>query len=300
MMDKTWLVFEPFSKIPTLDDAKMAITQKIHGSNAQIYIYENSHDGQLHVACGNRSKYITPENDNHGFAKFVYANKDEFAAKLGRGRHFGEWAGKRINTGEGLEDKRFFLFNWRKWAGKELPDKVSTVPLLYHGIVDSSAIENTFKSLREHGSFICPGYMKPEGIVIDIGGHLFKKVFNAEEVQWSTSKQPKVRNQGPQIDVGYLLQPLRMEKLLSRDESYIVQYPTSIGRIVTDYCKDLEDENQFRATNDEDKAKEIKALKKCLFYFIKTMVFGYVQANTVTFTASFPEGSKGYFCSNGE
>ena len=165
--------FEKFKKIEQFRPW-MSVTQKIHGTNAQIFIYEE--DGEKKLACGSRSRWLSPGDDNHGFAQFVYSNKDEFIEKLGIGRHFGEWAGPGINNGEGLKEKTIFLFNWRRFKHieKELPNRVSTVPLLYNGIFIYEEIEKIMDELKNHGSYICE-YHKPEGIVIEFYEKFYKK-----------------------------------------------------------------------------------------------------------------------------
>src|SRR5436305_1822690 len=98
--------FNAFPKIARLN-RECVITEKIDGTNASILIDE---DGV--VMAGSRTRWITPENDNFGFAKWVEANKSELM-KLGVGHHFGEWWGSGIQRGYGLTkgEKRFSLFN---------------------------------------------------------------------------------------------------------------------------------------------------------------------------------------------
>jgi hypothetical protein len=260
-----------FSKIPHFDSLKMTITQKIHGSNAQVCIYADD-NGELQLKTASRTRWITPHDDNYGFANFVYSHKQEFIEKLGLGIHFGEWAGKGINSGEGLKEKTFILFNFRRFINLELPPNTRTVPVLYSGDLSEKAIETTFFYLKENGSALVAGYMKPEGIVVEVGGQLYKKVFDNETVPWKICEKSNKRlNQRVQQDVSHLLQPIRLEKLLSRDESYLRDYPRSLSSIAADYVKDLMEENQI--TGDED---EVKAIKKAIggqvFYFIKTQV----------------------------
>src|SRR5438552_1079029 len=76
--------FNGFPKIPRLS-RECVVTEKIDGTNAQILISECGE-----VFPGSRSRWITKEDDNHGFAKWVYENSVELM-RLGIGRHFGEW-----------------------------------------------------------------------------------------------------------------------------------------------------------------------------------------------------------------
>ena len=79
--------FKEFPKIARLS-REIIVTEKIDGTNAQILITE---DGQ--ILTGSRTRWITPQDDNFGFAKWVEENKAEIL-KLGQGQHFGEWWGE--------------------------------------------------------------------------------------------------------------------------------------------------------------------------------------------------------------
>lgn len=261
--------FKPFNKILHIGKLYMSITQKIHGSNAQVYIYRDE-NAELQIKAASRSRWISPEDDNYGFARFIHDNRDEIINKLGEGRHFGEWAGPGINTGEGLKQKTFCLFNWRRWQGKELPPQTTIVPLLYKGKISLDAINQTMERLKTEGSFLVPGYMKPEGIVIELDCQFYKNVFDEEEVAWN--EKVKVLSHEVGVDVSYLFQPKRLEKLLSKDEAYIRDYPKSLGKICSDYVKDLEEENQFKSVDEESRKVEKKALGKEVFYFVKSIV----------------------------
>lgn len=148
--------FKPFTKIPRLR-RDCIITEKIDGTNASVYISE---DGE--IRAGSRTRWITPEDDNYGFAKWVAANREDLL-KLGPGHHFGEWWGQKIQRGYGLTEKRFSLFHGHGIAAK--PSCVSFVPVLYQGPFTEHAINTALDSLRVQGSFAVP-FMDPEGIVI--------------------------------------------------------------------------------------------------------------------------------------
>lgn len=266
--------FKSFPKIERIGKASMHITQKIHGSNAQIFIFKNS-NGNLDLICGKRTSYITPENDNYGFAAFVHKHKEEFISKLGEGRHFGEWAGLGINSGEGLKDKVFVLFDfWKFPETRELPPGCMTVPVLYQGQIDLAKIDEVMNNLKTNGSKLVPGFMRPEGVVISAFGVRYKKVFEAEETQWAAGdpNYKKIKNDEDnaiQSKYGHLLQPIRLEKLLSRDEKFLTLFPESMPRIVDAYFKDLVEENQIDI---EDSATIRKAIGSQLFKFVKTMI----------------------------
>lgn len=166
--------FESFPKIPRWS-REIIITEKIDGTNACVWV---SDDGtELHAASKN--KWITPENDNFGFARWVAANRDELL-KLGPGKHYGEWYGQGIQCGYGLKEKRFALFNVSRWGDATTrPACCGVVPLLYKGPADNldSTLDLCLGALRSEGSVAVPGWLHPEGIIIfhTAGGHLYKK-----------------------------------------------------------------------------------------------------------------------------
>jgi hypothetical protein len=177
------------------------ITEKIDGTNAQIYIEEMDLinpdlEGEeklivelyeagkyFRVFAGSRSQWITPKNDNHGFARWVNDHADELL-KLGPGRHFGEWWGQGIQRGYGLKEKRFSLFNIKKWSDPAVrPTCCHVVPVIYQGPFGDKAVLGSLELLCMGGSFAAPGFMKPEGIVIYHvpGNILFKKTIEKDE-----------------------------------------------------------------------------------------------------------------------
>ena len=172
--------FIPFPSIARLSGKHMVISEKIDGTNAQIRIEE---DGTMLV--GSRSRWITPEDDNFGFARWVKEHEDELRG-LGPGSHFGEWWGSGVQRGYGLKngERRLSLFNISRWEKSEspLPACVSLVPKLYEGPFDTSTIEATLEALRLGGSIAAPGFMDPEGVVVwhAAARVLFKKTLDGD------------------------------------------------------------------------------------------------------------------------
>lgn len=170
--------FVEFAKIARLS-RNCVITEKIDGTNASIYIGK---DGTF--LTGSRTRWITPEDDNHGFAKWAIANKEELL-KLGVGHHYGEWWGCGINRGYGLKEKRFSLFNTSRWADDAArPVCCYVVPTLYSGIFHSVQIEKALADLSFTGSKAAIGFPMPEGIVIwhESARMYFKKTIENDEV----------------------------------------------------------------------------------------------------------------------
>ena len=222
--------FKSFSKISRLS-REVVVTEKIDGSNAQILIYspkdklrfpfadesnipgqdfideyclaihpDNPHvdeEDKLYIFAGSRTRWLKPgkQNDNHAFAHWVKEHANELVM-LGEGRHYGEWYGKGINRGYGLDHKRFALFNVAKWTKQTpncipplaegqnyCPDCCDVVPILYQGNFDTAKIYEAQVMLDWEGSRAVPGFMNPEGIVVyhtALGGY-FKKTIKDDD-----------------------------------------------------------------------------------------------------------------------
>lgn len=89
------------------------ISEKIDGSNSLICITE---DNQFLV--GSRTRWITPDDDNHGFARWAFDHEEELR-RLGQGKHFGEWWGclsaeTSITLANGKIDKIGRIVNQKK------------------------------------------------------------------------------------------------------------------------------------------------------------------------------------------
>lgn len=169
--------FTRFPKMARLS-RECIITEKLDGTNAQIVITE---DGDYRV--GSRTRWITPEDDNFGFAGWVKAHEEEIL-KLGPGRHFGEWWGCRIQRGYGLTERRFSLFDVSRWANSpDRPECCGVVPTLYRGMFDTQVANCALNNLAAGGSVAAPGFMYPEGIIVfHVAGNLgFKKTIKDDE-----------------------------------------------------------------------------------------------------------------------
>lgn len=149
--------FVSFPKIGRLN-SNCTITEKIDGTNAQIVINE---DGS--VLAGSRNRWITPEDDNFGFARWVSNNSEELK-KLGVGRFYGEWYGAGIQRTYGLKEKKFVLFPTRKF--EQVPSICQVVPVLYEGVFHTEIIDAVMETLKKEGSQLVKGFDNPEGIIV--------------------------------------------------------------------------------------------------------------------------------------
>lgn len=192
--------FQPFQKIPRLF-RPVVVTEKIDGTNASVYIdhvqgFDNSgtapacalaeQDGMF-MCAGSRTRWIMPESDNFGFARWVQQNASELF-KLGPGHHFGEWWGVGIQRGYDLSERRFSLFNASKW-NSDLNEEIGSdtkcyevpcchvVPVLSRMTeFDTTIIKDAMGHLANTGSFAALGYPNPEGVVVyHVAGNLLFK-----------------------------------------------------------------------------------------------------------------------------
>ena len=174
-------VFEPFPKMARLS-REIIVTEKIDGTNAQLLITEG---GELYT--GSRNRWITPDDDNFGFSRWANENKDELM-KLGPGRHFGEWWGRGIQRGYGMDRKVFSLFNTSRWNPDTLPKCCDVVPQIYRGEFSEDKIMESMGHLMINGSFASRHYgvefKDPEGIIVYhvAAGIGFKKTIKNDDI----------------------------------------------------------------------------------------------------------------------
>jgi hypothetical protein len=197
--------FIEFPKIARLS-RDIVITEKLDGTNAQVLImpddtggvaYSGAADervatvGNYLVFAGSRSRWVTPEQDNYGFAAWVREHAYELFDALGEGQHFGEWWGRGIQRNYSQTERHFSLFNTKRWGthyndkGRVGPCRV--VPTLYKGPLEDHGVMKGLRfamtQLQNGGSAAAPGFMKPEGVVIyhPQGNVLFKKTLEKDE-----------------------------------------------------------------------------------------------------------------------
>lgn len=188
--------FVPFPKVPRLS-RQVVVSEKIDGSNGQVFIrpmtdtdgLEFGIDTQVDIdgisaliRAGSRNRWLSHgggAEDNFGFAQWVYVHAHALTG-LGFGHHYGEWMGHGVQHGYGLSkgDRRFYLFNTSRWTDNaNRPPCCHVVPILHRGPFDTRNIDDLLVYLKNYGSFVVPGFMQPEGIVVyhEASGHLYKK-----------------------------------------------------------------------------------------------------------------------------
>jgi hypothetical protein len=186
------------------------VTEKIDGTNALISIQPapegvtplEGHIGifqvngiEYNIGAGSRKRWLTHDQDNFGFGRWVRENARELIELLGEGLHYGEWWGKGIQRGYAQNGKRFSLFDGPgryPWAINEAEErqavdvddvKVSVVPLIYQGSLELvlEHLNDAEDYFMPHGSHAQKGYMKTEGLIVSLrgsgGGQRFKIVW---------------------------------------------------------------------------------------------------------------------------
>lgn len=179
--------FQAWPKIPRLN-RQMVVTEKLDGTNAAVVIEEVDlnvlgnaaldpnvtavveRDDAVHaVFAQSRKRFITPESDNFGFARWVSENAQGLVEALGPGTHFGEWWGQGIQRGYGLKEKRFSLFNTNRWEYNDPRHEgvpgLGTVPVIATGLFDTETI-NSIVEFELVESYAAPGFNNPEGVVV--------------------------------------------------------------------------------------------------------------------------------------
>lgn len=176
------LEFQGWGKTPRLF-RDIVITEKIDGTNAAVIIkkvdeYEadriDAHvtrdvDGQWWaIGAQSRKRIIKPGADNYGFAGWVYSNAYLLRDLLGEGYHYGEWWGKGIQRGYGLDEKRFSLFNVNRYAdaAARANGLFDVVPTMYAGPYSEEAVRRALIGLTNGGSWAAPEYTNPEGVIV--------------------------------------------------------------------------------------------------------------------------------------
>lgn len=187
--------FQPFPKIYRLR-RPIIVTEKIDGTNACVYVPE---DTAAPLVAGSRTRWLGDGADNFGFAAWVREHEAELRT-LGPGVHFGEWWGKGIQRGYGLDHKRFSLFNVSRWIDSHVDPKIilpgcestaKVAPACCHvvpflgmtGALDHDFVACTLEQLKVSGSFAARDFMRPEGVVVfhEPSGFLFKQTIEKDE-----------------------------------------------------------------------------------------------------------------------
>lgn len=169
--------FKAWPKTSRLN-SRVTISEKLNGSNGAVIFditEETPPDGQevmIHnyaVAAQTRTRLVTVHDDQTGIAKWVTQNYETLIQdiglpnpipKTGTFYHYGEFMTR------GHKEPHFYLFNTRRWAGKEFETPtLKVVPVLYEGDYYEGVVEECLDDLRTNGSRVHPG-IPAEGVVV--------------------------------------------------------------------------------------------------------------------------------------
>lgn len=186
--------FKGYPKTPRLEQETVTISEKVDGTNGVLYIHKphlcdvtNGIELSPYVLAGSRSKWLQDEGkkswDNHGFGAWVAEHASELH-NLPAGFHYGEWYGKGINHGYGMTDRKFMLFNRKRYERLEdlpkcveletiIEDEVPVYELL-------SVIDRIKNEVSVKGSYHVPGQAMVEGLIMRfrLSAKVYKEVWN--------------------------------------------------------------------------------------------------------------------------
>lgn len=155
--------FQKYPKTPRLF-RDIVITEKIDGTNGLLQF---GTAGDLLV--GSRNRWITPGDDNHGFAAWAHEHQEALFESLGPGRFHGEWYGPGIQGNPlGVSERRFALFNITLSSAefyRTCPATLGFAPLIYVGEFDEAMIRSAVEGVRK-GTFVPGGTGPGEGVIV--------------------------------------------------------------------------------------------------------------------------------------
>ncbi len=178
--------FKPWPKIKRDNPFTVTITEKMDGTKSCIIIKDDAI-----VGVQSRNRFITPEDDNFGFAMWVDVNTKELL-KLGEGYHYGEWAGEGIQKNpHNIIGRKLFLFNTFRWNSENpnRPNCCDVVPILFQGQMDANTVQTLMADLLANKG----DKETPEGIIVYY--HTFrnysKHTFKHSNGKWQKEKDIK-------------------------------------------------------------------------------------------------------------
>ena len=218
--------YPSFSSIERLENIYCVISEKIDGTNGLIEIQNkanNSNTGSMIVKFGSRNRYISFSDDNAGFANFFrhYEKKfknmakeiiassynedsqtDEIPTENYPLRIYGEWFGKGIQRGYGLDDKYFMPFSsfYAEHMIKAGIPNIMMPNIMYTGKFSLEVVDNCMNCLTS-GSFhnLITNYDNPEGIVIYFPKYNFRLKQTFEGSKWERNITKSEHDKKPNI-----------------------------------------------------------------------------------------------------
>lgn len=182
--------FKAYPKTVRLEAETITISEKIDGTNGLIFVSKGNESEKMYVKAGSRSKWLVDDGskswDNHGFGAWVKENETELL-NLPAGMHYGEWYGKGINSGYGMTERKFMLFNKKRYSELEdLPSCVELETILEENVsIDdlTSVLYELRRKMTLQGSYHVPTCINGkmvEGVILrfKLAGKIYKEVWN--------------------------------------------------------------------------------------------------------------------------
>jgi len=195
--------YPKYPSIERFENIYSIISEKVDGTNGLIEIEYD--DGLLAVRFGSRNRWLTLSSDNAGFMNFfaMFAKKIAIVPDILRAkavneldnrnkvcsnpiRIYGEWYGKGIQRGYGLDTKYFMPFHTILAEALIEANVPNIMPphIMYTGKFDKQIADDMMNLLRTHGSGVTPGYFNPEGIVVYFPTYQFCLKDTFEGAKW--------------------------------------------------------------------------------------------------------------------
>lgn len=186
--------FVAYPKTRRLEDETVTISEKVDGTNGVLFIHKphlcdvlNGSTDAPYILAGCRSRWLKDDDtkswDNHGFGKWVAENAQALHA-LPEGFHYGEWYGKGINHGYGMKERRFMLFNRKRYENLTYLPKCVELETIIEDDVPvaelSSVIDRIKNKATVNGSFHIPESGMVEGLIMrfKLSARVYKEVWN--------------------------------------------------------------------------------------------------------------------------
>lgn len=134
------------------------VTEKIDGTNAVIRVEPGL------IRFGSRNRWLTREQDNHGFCAWGERHQAWLANVLGDGTHYGEWYGSRIQRGYGMTTRTLALFDVSRYE-ERLANAIDNPGLTLVPVLQDECTDPT-EWLRCGGMPSLLGSSPMEGVVL--------------------------------------------------------------------------------------------------------------------------------------
>lgn len=248
--------YPSFSSIERLENIYCVISEKIDGTNGLIQIdYKYDWNGQRYddhlVQFGSRNRYITTTDDNAGFANYFtphiasICTLAESLINYGDNDNpkqdwpiyiYGEWFGKGIQRGYGLDEKYFMPFSsfYAEHMIKAGIPNIMMPNIMYTGKFSLEVVDNCMNRLTSGGFHtLITNYDYPEGVVIYFPKYNFRLKQTFEGSKWERNITKPEHDKKPKFQKEDFGQCHSCGKRL-----YTIKDSTGIPKCMNIHCKE--------------------------------------------------------------